>query len=174
MNSSYLVAPHLSFSFLPFQRNRANNCVYIEASILETFERIFFSKGNYFNNIETIFYRNYFLFKECLTELKITLLLFTFHCSSIFQRSFKKFPIFFFLWRKPETGRAELLMNRELEKKRRVFRYWKRYCDGQFPGRGDGNEGEPGCKQASFVRSLASCNMARHIVPVVAHAAIKL
>lgn len=34
-----------------------------------------------------------------------------------------------------------------------------------FRGR-SGNEGEPGCKQASFVCSFASCN-ARHIVPVV-------
>lgn len=67
MNSSYLVAPHLSFSFLPFQRNRANNCVYIEASILE---RIFFSKEIILTTLKRYILPNLFFIQRMFDRIK--------------------------------------------------------------------------------------------------------
>lgn len=67
VNSSYLVAPHHSFSFLPFQRNRANNCVYIEASILE---RIFFSKEIILTTLKRYILPNLFFIQRMFDRIK--------------------------------------------------------------------------------------------------------
>lgn len=163
----------------PFQRSvseqsEVNNCVYIKQVLENSFKRVFFPK-------EIILTA---LLKAIFSEFPISLSLFSKNkiwiitlsnftgvqtcCKNKIIPNFKKFPILLF---------SPLLLKRVANESRtrgeasrgfplETVPWWTASGEGR-----SGNEGEPGCKQAPFVCSLAS-----RATPLsrLSHAAIKL